>query len=71
MNVTIREFRPDDITAALTVWNEVVEDGIAFPQTEILTEDSGMEFFYESILYRRGCRYLGKQNLRALYSASE
>ncbi|MCI9448701.1 MAG: GNAT family N-acetyltransferase [Clostridiales bacterium] len=45
MNVVIREFRPDDITAALTVWNEVVEDGIAFPQTEILTEDSGMEFF--------------------------
>ena len=27
------------------IWNDIVEDGIAFPQTEKLTEDSAKEFF--------------------------
>lgn len=29
------------------IWNEVVEDGAAFPQEEFLTEASGAEFFAE------------------------
>ena len=29
------------------IWNEVVEDGIAFPQTELLDEQSGAAFFSE------------------------
>ena len=28
------------------VWNEVVEDGIAFPQEDTLDEETGKEFFY-------------------------
>ena len=27
------------------IWNEVVEDGIAFPQLDLLDENSGAEFF--------------------------
>ena len=27
------------------IWNQVVEDGIAFPQEELLDEKSGREFF--------------------------
>ena len=27
------------------IWNEVVEDGIAFPQEELLDMESGAEFF--------------------------
>ena len=27
------------------IWNEVVEDGVAFPQLELLTEESGRKFF--------------------------
>ena len=29
----------------ISIWNEVVEDGIAFPQEEPLTAESGAEFF--------------------------
>lgn len=29
----------------IAIWNEVVEEGIAFPQEELLTEKTGAEFF--------------------------
>lgn len=29
----------------IRIWNEVVEDGIAFPQEECLTKESGADFF--------------------------
>ncbi len=29
----------------ISIWNEVVEDGIAFPQEENLTEETGAAFF--------------------------
>lgn len=45
MSIEIREFTADDVKAANEIWNEVVADGIAFPQTEILDEKSGEEFF--------------------------
>lgn len=45
MDVTIRSFTPADIEPAIRIWNEVVEDGVAFPQTEHLTADTGMDFF--------------------------
>lgn len=41
----IRAFRPADIDAANEVWNEVVEAGVAFPQTEKLSRESGLAFF--------------------------
>lgn len=27
------------------IWNDVVEDGVAFPQEEYLTDETGREFF--------------------------
>lgn len=47
MGIKIREFTGDDISGAITIWNQVVEEGTSFPQMEILTEDSGMQFFQE------------------------
>ena len=41
MKVEIRSFRAEDTPEAIAVWNEVVEDGVAFPQTEPLTEETG------------------------------
>ena len=32
MNIKVREFNESDIQAANEIWNEVVEDGVAFPQ---------------------------------------
>lgn len=43
--MTIRAYEPGDLTAMLAVWNEVVEDGIAFPQEELLDEAAGAAFF--------------------------
>ncbi|CRZ35439.1 ribosomal protein S18 acetylase RimI-like enzyme [Herbinix hemicellulosilytica] len=47
MNVDIRGYEKKDILEAIAIWNEVVEEGVAFPQTEVLTESSGDEFFSE------------------------
>ncbi len=45
MNIIIKEFEEKDIASAIEIWNEVVDDGLAFPQLEDLTEASGTEFF--------------------------
>ncbi len=45
MNIAIREFRKDDISKMISIWNDIVEEGIAFPQTEMLDTDSGLDFF--------------------------
>lgn len=45
MSIKIRAFKDEDIKAMAEIWNDIVEDGIAFPQTEKLTEDSAKEFF--------------------------
>ena len=41
----IREYRENDLQALISIWNEVVAEGNAFPQEEVLDEKSGAEFF--------------------------
>ena len=41
----IRKYETADIPAMIRIWNQVVADGIAFPQEEMLTEESGAAFF--------------------------
>ena len=41
----IRSYRQDDLTEMVDIWNEVVRDGIAFPQEEELDLTSGGTFF--------------------------
>ncbi len=43
--VIIREYIAKDISAMIEIWNQVVEEGIAFPQEEMLTAAEGIEFF--------------------------
>lgn len=43
--VSVRKYCDNDIDKLIEIWNEVVEDGMAFPQSEPLTEESGREFF--------------------------
>lgn len=45
MQVTVRKYSAADISAMCEIWNEVVADGIAFPQEELLDVASGTEFF--------------------------
>ena len=41
----IREYVPDDLDQMIHIWNEVVEEGVAFPQEEALEPESGAAFF--------------------------
>lgn len=41
----IEEFKKEYVQDAIAIWNDIVEDGIAFPQKEALDEKSGTEFF--------------------------
>lgn len=41
----IRKYEEEDLSSMIQIWNEVVEDGIAFPQEECLDETTGKEFF--------------------------
>lgn len=41
----IEEFKKEYVKDAIAIWNDIVEDGIAFPQKDALDEKSGTEFF--------------------------
>ena len=41
----VREYTKRDLSRMIEIWNEVVEDGIAFPQEDLLDVESGTEFF--------------------------
>ena len=43
--MTIREYIQNDMPDLIRIWNEVVEEGIAFPQEECLTLETGTAFF--------------------------
>lgn len=45
MDITVREYSESDLGSMIKIWNEVVEEGIAFPQEELLNEETGREFF--------------------------
>ncbi|HOP10921.1 MAG TPA: GNAT family N-acetyltransferase [Oscillospiraceae bacterium] len=47
MEIKIRAYRDADAAEMIRIWNEVVEEGIAFPQEECLTEETGRAFFAE------------------------
>lgn len=44
-NIVVRKYGADDIPAMKDIWNEVVDEGIAFPQEEDLTDEGAKEFF--------------------------
>ncbi len=43
----IRSFTMNDIPAMIRIWNEIVTEGAAFPQEELLNEETGAAFFSE------------------------
>lgn len=45
MNIIIRKHTDKDLAMMIKIWNEVVEEGNAFPQAECLDLSSGKEFF--------------------------
>lgn len=43
--ITIRKFEAKDVARMAEIWNQVVEDGVAFPQEEGLTGAEAAVFF--------------------------
>lgn len=45
IKMIIRAFEEKDLPSMIKIWNEIVEDGVAFPQEELLDGATGAEFF--------------------------
>ena len=45
MNIKVEKYQESDLKDMVRIWNEVVKEGIAFPQEECLTLESGRDFF--------------------------
>lgn len=45
IQVKVRQYTEEDLGAMIRIWNEVVEEGEAFPQEECLDRESGKKFF--------------------------
>ena len=45
MKISVRQYRDGDLAAMIAIWNEIVEEGIAFPQEDLLDMASGAAFF--------------------------
>lgn len=45
MEIEIRAYEESDLSEMIGIWNEVVKEGDAFPQEEILTYQTGKQFF--------------------------
>lgn len=45
--IEIIPYSAEYVNEAIKIWNEVVEEGVAFPQMDCLTPESGNEFFCE------------------------
>ena len=43
--ITIRAYTQQDAAAAMDIWNEVVREGVAFPQVDELTGQTAHDFF--------------------------
>lgn len=45
MKTEVSGFEKSDIAGMVEIWNQVVEEGIAFPQMELLTPETAADFF--------------------------
>ena len=48
----IRDFQDADIAQMNAIWNDVVEEGAAFPQREALDEETGRAFYAQQVKTR-------------------
>ena len=47
MDVSVIAYNEKHVSDMVEIWNQVVEDGVAFPQLELLNADTGAAFFAE------------------------
>ena len=63
MDIILRKYTKEDIPRMLDIWNEIVEEGSAFPQEELLTQKTGEEFFAEQSYCGVACDNSNKEIL--------
>ena len=66
MDISVRAYRPGDLPAMIRIWNEVVTEGVAFPQEDCLTAGSGRAFFAAQS-YAAVAEESGSGNILGLY----
>ncbi len=66
MSIQIRAYNPDDVASMISIWNEVVEEGTAFPQEELLTLETG-DAFFSSQTYCAVAEEIESKKLQGLY----
>ena len=66
MDIKVRPYETGDAKDTVMIWNQVVEEGAAFPQTEPLTEESGHRFFEEQSFTGIACEE-GSWDVLGLY----
>lgn len=47
----IRKYNENDVPAMVHIWNEVVDEGVAFPQLELLDKGSGRALCRTDVLW--------------------
>ena len=61
--IRVRRYTEKDLPEMIRIWNEVVEEGIAFPQEECLDRETGKYFFdaqtYSGMAEDENARILG------------
>ena len=60
MNITVRKYESSDAHIAAEIWNEVVRDGVAFPQENEMSDDEADEFFRSQSYTGIACDKNGK-----------
>jgi len=66
MDIQIRAYKETDLPEMIHIWNEVVAEGIAFPQEELLTLQTGQQFF-ASQTYSAVAVHADTQKIYGLY----
>ena len=51
--IIVRKYELEDVKSMTAIWNEVVEEGVAFPQEDFLDDVSGRAFLWCGGRYRR------------------
>ena len=54
-DIIVRAYTSDDVSSMVSIWNEVVKDGVAFPQLDELNEQTGTDFFKEQTYCAVAC----------------
>jgi Sortase and related acyltransferases len=45
VKIAVRAYKEEDLPEMIRIWNEIVEEGIAFPQEDLLDLETGKQFF--------------------------